>query len=381
MVTAEQLDKLFNSSSNEVDDDELKALLKKAGGASDGDYVGDDPEIEKMLNSGSGQSFADKTKAHKKKIKDEEAAVDTGNIEDFNLIIEDDEEECSPDFSNDKEEKKQNAGSRIPFDFDDLDEDLDDDLNDKGSSSGSFVKKKEPDSEPDSEPEQNLELEQDDEEDYACVEEDNAIKSQLMKVCQNEEYLNDPLYRVFYREKLRAFNFLEKTIPPINFKKLEKELQMMHVKVDENHIMSLDEFNLKIQQIQSLRNRISKIRSIAIRDYILRKRVIKLLEECLLKQSSEKSNDKRMGEVQLHMADMEYRFAMSEMFFKDIEQIVENIACAHEALSRQITCLQERNREISRGAEPYAESKHEDKWDVVTSKEKKHGYKDWDQIV
>lgn len=379
MITAEQLDKLFNSSSNKVDDNELKVLLKKAGGASDADYVGDDPEIEKMLNSGSGQSFADKTKTHKKKIKDKEAAVDTGNIEDFNLVIEDDEEECLSDFSNNMEEKKKNIGSRVPFDFDDLDEDLDD----KESSSGRFIKKKELDSELDSEsdaeldadlePEQNIDLEQDDEEDYACVEEDNAIKSQLMKVCQNEEYLNDPLYRVFYREKLRAFNFLEKNIPPINFKKLEKELQMMHVKVDENHIMSLDEFNLKIQQIQSLRNRISKIRSIAIRDYILRKRVIKLLEECLLKQSSEKSSDKRMGEIQLHMADMEYRFAMSEMFFKDIEQIVENIACAHEALSRQITCLQERNREISRGSEPYAESKHEDKWDAVTSKEKKYG--------
>ena len=403
-VSAKQLDKLFNSSSNDVDDNELKALHEKAGGKSEDNYDGGDPEIDEALSTGSGQSFSEKSKKNKKKAEAEADAIDDCNIEDFDLVVEDDNDDDG-DISaviGDKKEKPSDSGGRVPFDFDGIDDEEDDeedegdgeDEEDSAVVSSDIDTNKEPaavraereevnkiehiDQALEPEPKSNDEEISDFEYDR---EEENAIRDQLMKVCKHEEYLDDSKYLLFYREKLRAVNFLERSIPHINFKKLEKEIQLMHVKVDEEKIMSLDEFNLKIQQIQSLRNRLSKIRSLSIRDYVLRKRVVKLLEECLNKQSSERSNDKRMGEVQIHMADMEYRLAMSEAFYKDIEQIMDNIACAHEALSRQITCMQERNKEISRGGEPYVEPKQEERWDAVSQRDKKHGYTSWDKIV
>lgn len=395
-ISAKQLDKLFNSSGNSVDDDELKALHDKAGGGTEDDYDGGDEDMEEMLSTGSGFSG----KAKSKKRKEKEKSVDNGSLEDFDLVVEgEDDEDISEIVKKmDKEKEEKPVGHRVPFevDFEDDDDDGSVVSADKGVSSESDVSeelavtKRErqemdelehgadgsgPESLPDSEEEEL------DEEENLEHEEDQAVREQLMKVCRHEEYLEDPKYLLFYREKLRAVNFLERSVPTINFKKLEKELQMMYVKVDEDKILSLDEFNQKIQQIQALRNRLTKIRSLSIRDYVLRKRVVKLLEDCLNRQSTEKSNDRRVGEIQIHMSDMEYHLAMSEAFYRDVEQIADNIACAHEALSRQITCIQERNKEISRGGEPYVESRSEDRWDIVTHKEKKHGYKKWNEIV
>ena len=190
--------------------------------------------------------------------------------------------------------------------------------------------------------------------------------SEYGEVCANFKYLEDPRYMEFYRQKLRAFNFLKMNVPAINYNKLRDQIKDLHVSVHMSGIVSLDLFNEKIQQVQAVRNRLTEIRSLCIQNYVPKKRIIKLLEDCLMKESSERSNDKRAGEIQIHMADMEYDMSLSEAFMKDVEQIMENVTSAHEALSRQITVLQERNREIQRGQEPYVD-KSSEQYDSVLS--------------
>ena len=87
-----------------------------------------------------------------------------------------------------------------------------------------------------------------------------------------------------------------------------------------------------------------------------------------MKESPERSSDKRAGEIQIHMAEMEYELALADTFLKDVEQIMDNITSAHEALSRQITVLQERNKEIQRGQDPYIDNTT-DRYDSVISKD------------
>jgi len=383
-VSSKDLDRIFNSSSDKVDDDELASLYEKTetnekNTDSDEDLTEEESE---MLSTGSGNSFAPKSK--KKKSKDD------GNIGDFDTVIETDEDSDMCE----EEEVESKKDFRIPFEFDDDDDDDDNNcLQDKAKIETPVAKEEKPmakeepedlDSEEDLEDKKESpkkKLSPEEEPDYGDeAEEDKAVQNQLMKVCKDPRYLEDPQYLLFYKEKLRAVKFLESALTHINYKKLEKELEMMHLRVDEEKPMSLDQFNQKIEKVQALRTRLTKIRSISTRDYVLRKRVVRLLEECLNKQSSERSNDKRMGEVQIHMADMEYHLAMSEAFYRDVEQIMENISCAHEALSRQITCLQERNKEISRGGEPFMESNNDQKWDSISHKEKKSGYKRWDEV-
>jgi hypothetical protein len=374
-VSEKDLDKLFNSSANGVDDEELLALHNKAGCPSDldKDLDEDDDEISNVVGSGSGGGFAKK--------KEEKPDYDD-DTDGFDLVVEEEEEE-----EEEEESEKEEESSRVPFDIDFDEEDEGEEKPEppveKEESSADIEDNTKAEEKKEAEEEvEEAEGENEDEGDFDYeAEESDAIKDQLSSVCKDPKYLEDPRYLLFYREKLRASNFLKGALPKINYKKLSKELSMMYVKVDEDGPISLDEFNQKIQKVQALRTRLTQIRSMTTRDYILRKRVTKLLEECLNKQSPEKSNDKRMGELQIHMSDMEYRFAMSEAFYKDVEQIMENISCAHEALSRQITCMQERNKEISRGEEPYVESKSNDKWDVVAHKEHRGGYKKWDEVM
>jgi len=211
------------------------------------------------------------------------------------------------------------------------------------------------------------------------VEAEPVVGSRLDKVCDDKKYLNDPRYAEFYRQKLRAYEFLKYNVPKIDYKQLREEMEEFHVSVRMEGVISLDTFNDKIQQVQAVRNRLTKIKSLCIQNYVPRKRVVRLLEDCLMKESQEKSNDKRAGEIQIHMAEMEYDLALSEAFLKDIEQIMDNITSAHEALSRQITVIQERNREIQRGEEPYIDSTQDDK-DSILSDDDNEDEEDMDRL-
>ena len=86
------------------------------------------------------------------------------------------------------------------------------------------------------------------------------------------------------------------------------------------------------------------------------------------------------------MAEMEYDLSLSEALLKDVEQIMDNVNSAHEALSRQITVIQERNKEIQRGQEPYIDSSAAHHDSILSDKSEKeekksYGYKDWEEIM
>jgi hypothetical protein len=209
-------------------------------------------------------------------------------------------------------------------------------------------------------------------------------REQLEEICEYPEYLDDPQYERFYKEKLRVIMFLEERCPDIDFDAIEEEIQDMFVPLNEDKVISLDQFNSKLEKVQAHRNRLTRIKSLLIKDYVLRKKVTRMLEEYLAKQSSEKSQDKRNGEVQLHMFDLSSKLAQVDAAFQDVEQIGRNLDSVYETLSRQITCIQERNKEISRGEEPYIPP-DQDEYDKNVREAKKkpqrRGWQDWADIV
>jgi hypothetical protein len=125
------------------------------------------------------------------------------------------------------------------------------------------------------------------------------------------------------------------------------------------------------------------MKSLAIRDFVLRKKTVSMARDYLMKQSTEKSADRRNGEILAHMDDMETDLSISDAFLKDVENKMDDIAHVHESLSRQITCIQERNRDLERGNEPIVkgEERHDSLLIGGNKSDKKQGFKKWDEIV
>ena len=379
-VTRQELDNLFNSSNNDLKDKAIKTMVEDDFSAKKQPEVKQPVKIEQSVNAEKQSktekpknsvteiededNFGIKGKSFKDKKKDPETIDD---VESDVLDIKSGEIE-SEDFVEEEVVKS----SRIPFEEDGEDETVE--LKQNVKTSNVKVESK---------------TESKNVEEQEEIVENNAIRTDLKKLCTSEHFLDDPRYVQFYKEKKRAKAFLDMHAPAINYDKLEKELFALHLPVNEEKILTLGDFNEKIQKLQAVRNRLSEIRSISIKDYVLKKRIVKLLEDCLMKQSPEKSSDRRTGEIQIHMADMEYDLALSEGFFRDIDQIIENTTCAHEALSRQITCFQERNKEINRGQEPILDNSNTHLDSLLSTsptqttpkKNNNLGYKNWDKIV
>lgn len=405
-IERSELDDLFNSANNEVEDDRVKGYDERSKQSNE-----DMAELEQSIQSNDLPSILDEATV----VNDVEDLTDTDEItlddligeEDLNICDESitgapservdvpsDEEinEAGENFDNDLEQEPVSA-SDLEFTTDDDDDEISlDDLMGDGEKKTEVKAEKTEVQKNEYRVPLDFDFDEDESEDEGAVDdatedEDSGqeetetevveieepkvdimehdvaeqavtaeIATDIKDVCTDPKYLNDPRYAEFYRQKLRAYNFLKLNVPRIDYAKLRKEMEESHVSVSMEGVMSLDEFNEKIQQVQAVRNRLTKVKSLCIQSYVPMKRVVRMLEDCLMKESTEKSNDKRSGEIQIHMAEMEYDLALSEAFLKDVDQIIENITSAHEALSRQITVLQERNREIQRGQEPYIDS-------------------------
>jgi len=349
VIAREELDAIFDSPNNEIEDERVMEY---------------DERSKKVFSSLKNEDI--KSSGANVKNDDEDISLDT-DLSDTALDTE----------PSDASSKKEDNSNRMEFNFDGVEDDteevvIDQDANkddektenlekhdDKKETKISEEKSEETEEDDDEIDDVEGESEESESEDSTSETVPNNVVqdvSYLEVVCSDKKYLHDPRYLEFYKQKYVAHKFLEDNVPKIDYKSLRKQIIEFHVSVDSEGILSLDEFNEKIQKVQSIRNRLARIRSICIQNYVPTKRVVKLLEDCLMKESPEKTNDKRAGDIQIHLSDMEYDLALSEAFMKDVDQIMENITSAHEALSRQITVLQERNKEIQRGQEPYIDS-------------------------
>ena len=388
-IERDELEALFNSDDNNIEDErvmEYENRSKKANSSLD--------ELEKDVSSSNLSSILNNdtslNKIKKVEVEEEQENItldDLFGCEELNVSVENTPEDDGDE--NEDYESESDSEDVSCSDDDDNSNDDDDNSNDDNSNDddeitlddlfGDSSLKKGYEDVRSVKDNDGYDIADDDVLNDICANSDNNVEEKYPDVFNPtfklkatgeaphsdcEKYINDPLYGEFYRQKLIASNFLSKNVPKIDYKKLREEMLEFHVAVKMEGIISLDQFNEKIQEIQSVRNRITRIKSLCIQNYVPRKRVVKLLEDCLMKESKEKSTDKRAGDIQIHMADMEYELALSEAFLKDVDQIMENITTAHEALSRQITVIQERNREIQRGQEPYIDSTN-DKYDSV----------------
>jgi len=205
---------------------------------------------------------------------------------------------------------------------------------------------------------------------------------EIKKVCRDHSFLDDDRYLAFYKHKLRVVKFLKENVPTIDYDKGYEELENLYVKISGDRDMTIDEFNRKIQSVQSVRNRIVEIKVMSIRDFVVRKKAVKGLSDYLMQKSTEKSADKRSGDAYFHMGDLEGELSLSEAFYKTVEVILENNGCAHEALSRQITCIQEKNKDIQRLSPSVVQSStgRDDSLIISDKRPAGSGLRDWSEV-
>lgn len=372
-IEREELEALFNSPNNDVKDGRVKSYEERS---QQSDEHLDD--LKQNIASNKRPSILEDALENKSKFSmapksnddDEEIVLDDlKGSEDLNFSKKEESSEIisSPEDlkvqeqkiedniikNEDKKEVTNSLHGRIPFDFDGTDEIV--------SSENDLIVENPEERESSNENNVSEEKEFEEKVEQQIIQSQKKILSEedmeeYNLVCIDTKYLSDPRYCEFYKQKLRAYKFLKDNVPEINYNKLREQIKDFYVSVHIDGIISLDQFNEKIQQVQAIRNRLTQVRSLCIQNYVPKKRIVKMLEDCLMKESSERSTDKRAGEIQIHLSDMEYDMALIETFMKDVEQIMENITCAHESLSRQITVLQERNKEIQRGQEPYIDT-------------------------
>jgi hypothetical protein len=172
-------------------------------------------------------------------------------------------------------------------------------------------------------------------------------------ICKRASYLQDSDLLDFYIEKYETVKYCEAYAPDFDMDVLRAELEAMIVPIFEDKILSLDQINFKLQQVQSYRNRVVEIRLAFLKNYTFRKRALKRLQDNLMKCSKEKSIDKRSGEIAIHLGDLERDFDMVDDFYKCVEMVFDNLNHTQDVISRMITCIQERNKRIDRGEQPY----------------------------
>ena len=205
-------------------------------------------------------------------------------------------------------------------------------------------------------------------------------------VCKRASYLDDADLLDFYIEKYETVKFVKVYSPDFDMDKMRDELNNMIVPMFENKIVSLDAINDKLQKVQAYRNRVVEIRLVFLKNYTFRKKALKRLEDNLMKCSKEKSVDKRAGEISVHLGDLEREFDVIDDFYKSVEMVFDNLNHTQDVISRMITCIQERNKRVERGEEPYETpvSETEEFMPRVSNGEKKKskspGSLDWEDI-
>lgn len=128
------------------------------------------------------------------------------------------------------------------------------------------------------------------------------------------------------------------TLPKLNRNKIREEIGNMVVPIEQTP--TTFDINKGLEISQAYKDRLVEILSFASREYKLRKRCVEMLFDANNLISKASSADKRRGEstmrYPLHLLNLE----ASEIFLREVEQILGNIKSASESVSRQGSLIQ-----------------------------------------
>lgn len=141
------------------------------------------------------------------------------------------------------------------------------------------------------------------------------------------------------------------SLPKLDRNKLRKEIDEMEYEVPQ--MPTTFDINKGLSITQSYKDRLTEILTLATREHRVRKRYMEMLVLANSVTSKQSSADKREGEAMLKYSVWAIQLEASEIFVKEVEQILANIKSASDAISRQGSMIQS---QISLGE--YVHRKH-----------------------
>lgn len=151
-------------------------------------------------------------------------------------------------------------------------------------------------------------------------------------------------------------NEMLSTLPRINRNAIRKEMEEMHVNLQQNpHTSDLNE---GLAKAQGYKDRLAEIYTLALREFKLRSRCVDMLFDANNVVSKGKSADVRRGEATMRYPMLLVQLEAAESFMKEVEHVLQNIKSAHESVSRQVSVAQiqlqlgEIRREAPKSSQP-----------------------------
>lgn len=139
-------------------------------------------------------------------------------------------------------------------------------------------------------------------------------------------------------------NGMLSTLPKINKKELRKEMSEMTVPM----LTTPTTFSINegLAKSQAYRDRLSEIYIYAQNDFKIRKRCMEMIFDSVNLISKASSADKRRGEATMRYPTIVLQTEASELFLKEVEQMLSNMKTTMDSISRQASVL---NMQIALG--------------------------------